>query len=64
MERIWNEECFADALRCWDSGQGVDDTIRRARERLAVRYFWKALGMEEHHRGDSGKFNAAKDPKC
>lgn len=45
MERTWDEGCFADALRCWDSGQGADDTIRQARERQAVRYFWAALGM-------------------
>lgn len=45
MERNWDADCFDDALRCWNSGDGKDDTIRRARERQAVRYFWKSLGM-------------------
>lgn len=45
MERTWNGECFEAALLCWDSGQGRDDVIRRARERQAVIYFWRSMGM-------------------
>jgi len=63
MERTWDAKCFDDALRCWDSGEGRDDTIRRARERQAVRYFWAALGMRRPHDvGEAAAYGIAASP--
>lgn len=46
MERIWNEVAFDTAQRCWSAGQGKDEETRRALERAAVRYFYRACGMD------------------
>lgn len=46
MERIWNEVAFDTAQRCLQAGAGRDDVTRKALERAAARYFFKACGMD------------------
>lgn len=36
---------FAIAVRCFESGAGLETARRRFRERLATGYFWDACGI-------------------
>lgn len=45
MERVWNEDWFVEAQRVWIGSTTEQQVTRRARERAASSFFWKALGM-------------------
>lgn len=53
----WNERSYIAASRCWEAGLKADDATRKALERAATRYFWKACGIED--RAAEPKLNAA-----
>lgn len=44
--RDWNGQDFTTAQNVWRRGASMDDDDRRALERAAVRYFYKACGID------------------
>jgi hypothetical protein len=50
--RGWSEQDFKTAQGLWRRGAEMGDDDRRALERAAVRYFFKACGMDREKIGD------------
>jgi len=43
----WKEDAYEAARRCWNRSRVETDTeTRKALERAATRFFWRACGME------------------
>ncbi len=51
MERKWDEDWFVEAQRVWVGTPDGPQADRRTRERTAVNFFWRALGMRRPRSG-------------